>query len=91
MKTLKYKAGDIVLIRDDLIEGKFYEGYEYGKRFKMNIFLGKIAKIEKISPDYTYFIYGQDRLNSWTDEMVEREATLEEKRIYEHTLVEKEI
>lgn len=76
--TYKYKVGDRVKIRNDLISGKMY-GMENGTHLdyvdeEMESLKGKIAIIEKCNYEGSrkYKIKGSDRY--WTDGMFARKA-----------------
>jgi len=77
---MKYEVGDVVKIKDDLVQGR-----EYG-RFLCDInrkqkYSGGIIKIKEIHKGYEpvggYYEVGT--LMVWTDEMIERKATTKEK------------
>ena len=66
---MKFKAGDLVRVRDDLKIDK-----QYGKQsfiYEMRHFKGKITTIIKVFSDGTYLIKYCDWWN-WTDEMLEK-------------------
>ena len=67
---MKYKVGDKVKIRADLIEGEYY-GCEYFSCY-MKKFLGKVCTISDIYEDA--YILKEDEETwkwRWTDEMIE--------------------
>lgn len=67
---MKYKVGDMVKIREDLIESEWY-GYEYFSEY-MKGFLGKVCTISDIDEDA--YILKEDEGTwkwRWSDEMIE--------------------
>ena len=67
---MKYKVGDIVKLRDDLEEGKYYGDYYCS--YKMAQFRGEKVTIAGISEGRTHYSIEEDcRLHYWTDEMIE--------------------
>lgn len=68
---MKYKVGDKIKIREDLVEGEWY-GYEYFSKY-MKKFLGKVCTISDINEN-TYVLEEDDESIKWywTDEMIER-------------------
>jgi len=77
---MKHKIGDIVVIKSDLIPGKIYGKYNFNQFGSMNIYCGKIVKITSLSKGLeAYQIFNCPEF-FWTDEMIERFATEEEKQ-----------
>ncbi len=68
---MKYKVGDKVKIRKDLVAGEWY-GYEYFSEY-MKDFLGKVCTISHVDA-CTYFLEEDKETWKWywTDEMIER-------------------
>lgn len=67
---MKYKVGDKVKIREDLIESEWY-GCEYFSCYMKN-FLGKVCTISDVYKDA--YILKEDEETwkwRWTDEMIE--------------------
>ncbi len=68
---MKYKVGDKVRIREDLIAGEYY-GCEYFSSF-MNYFLGKVCTISDMDENTYLLKEDEDTCKwRWTDEMIER-------------------
>ena len=80
---MKYKVGDIVVIKKDLLPGKMYGDFVINHEGRMNIYCGKIVKIISSETLASNQLKGYKILNCheffWTDEMIERFATNEEK------------
>lgn len=69
---MKYKVGDRVLIRDDLVEcGKYGSN---SVAIDMLRFRGRILTIENISACDEYRMLEDTRWFCWTDEMIERKV-----------------
>ena len=68
---MKYKVGDKVKIREDLVEGEYY-GYEYFSCY-MKKFLGKVCTILDVD-EHTYILKEDEETWKWrwSDEMIER-------------------
>ena len=68
---MKYKVGDKVRIRKDLVLGSKYSG-KYGISDDMILHRGEIAMIDLVGSDYYYLNIDGDRdYYAWTDEMLE--------------------
>lgn len=68
MIIIKYKEGDKVKIREDLIIDKCYGKYYYGDYMNNVVKQGDIVIIEKVLRSNDYVIRGMD---CFTDEMIE--------------------
>ena len=67
---MKYKVGDRVRIRKDLVAGKYYGGTETNGRGEMNKYFGKVARITKKGLE-DYRIDIDNGAWFWSDEMLE--------------------
>ena len=65
---MKYKVGDIVKIRDDLIVGRVYGEIEYELYHER-------YKIVHIVEECGYYYFVEENRLPYTDEMIERLAT----------------
>lgn len=77
---MKYKVGDKVKIREDLVVGNMYGASSFTS--KMEQYKGKIATITNVYYNYTYSYYHIDIDNEhlhWTDEMFEEITESENK------------
>lgn len=63
---MRYKAGDKVRVRKDLVVGKNYGGYDFVS--SMEKFEGKIVTIESVDDDHYHI--EEDKFD-WVDEMLE--------------------
>ena len=73
---MKYKVGDKVKVRDDLVVGCYYGGYLYSNY--MSLFSGKEVTIDGVSA--TFYKIKEDETISpyyWTDAMFEDETEKE--------------
>ena len=67
---MKFKVGDKVRVREDLIVGKGYGWFSFVKTMEEH--LGEVATIQGIDPQTkTYGIEEDDGEAYWTDEMLE--------------------
>lgn len=66
---MKYKVGDIVKVRDDLIEENWYGEQDFIE--DMSDYKGKYVTIARISGESDYEIKEDNGLWYWTDEMFE--------------------
>lgn len=69
---MKYKAGDIVRIRKNLLVGNFYNNHQLIG--SMDLYFGKIAKIKSIEDDFGDIVYYLDvdyERWAWTEDMLE--------------------
>lgn len=73
---MKYKVGDKVKVRDDLMVGNRYSGFGYVD--DMSRFSGKIVTIRTVFEDENCYNLNEDIWRyRWTDEMFEEEASTE--------------
>ena len=70
---MRYKVGDKVVIRTDLVERAEYDGCYFSSDMKE--FRGKIQTIKKISQDRWYGLVEDNEDWSFTDKMIDHEAT----------------
>ena len=67
---MKYKAGDKVRIRKDLVAGKYYGGTQTNENGEMNKYFGRVAKITEVRVgNYRIDIDGENWF--WSDKMLE--------------------
>lgn len=67
-KTMRYKAGDKVKVRGDLVVGKKYDGEHFIE--DMTQYRGKIVTIDRVGTDnLKYLIKDDNHSYWWTDEM----------------------
>ena len=66
---MKYKAGDRVRVRKDLLMGKAYNGSHFTRQ--MYTLLGKIVRISEVYTDFYRIADRYYALCSWTDDMFE--------------------
>ena len=83
---MKYKPGDIVLIKNDLINGRMYGEFMLNQEGYMSKLNGKLVKIIDIqnfgNEGLGYLLRETYNLFVWTDEMIQRKASKREKDQY---------
>lgn len=69
-KTMRYKAGDKVKVRGDLVVGKKYDGEHFIE--DMTQYRGKIVTIDRVGTDNLEYLIKDDNHSCWwTDSMFE--------------------
>ena len=65
---MKYKTGDKVRLRSDLVINRIYGGYYYSYPMWEAHKPGSVVTIKEVNLDRSYFVQGSPR-PFWTDEM----------------------
>ena len=72
IRSTKYKKGDVVVVRSDLVAGRSYDGPGGRMNFVsgMTQFRGKSVKIRSLTSDNCFY-YIEGCLALWSDDMFE--------------------